>query len=173
MPGVGRCVPPHRRCQQRAQRRDDLYDVRDCFPQSFRFRFLFICPAAFWSPGSGLRGKCVDDAGNSSGNGAKAQIWTCSSFDKAQLWTYSNGELIHNNKCLNDKAWGGNGAKVILYSCNHALNELWTHQSNGQYVLNAKGYKLCLDDPAYSTRNGTQLIVYTCKDSANQRWSKP
>ena len=121
----------------------------------------------------GYMGKCVDDAGNSSGNGAKVQIWTCSSFDKAQLWTYSNGELIHNNKCLNDKAWGGNGAKVILYSCNNALNELWTHQSNGQYVLNAKGYKLCLDDPAYSTRNGTQLIVYTCKDSANQRWSKP
>ncbi len=121
----------------------------------------------------GYMGKCVDDAGNSSGNGAKVQIWTCNSFDKAQLWTYSNGELVHNNKCLNDKAWGGNGAKVILYSCNHALNELWTHQSNGQYVLNARGYKLCLDDPAYSTRNGTQLIVYTCKDSANQRWSKP
>jgi len=121
----------------------------------------------------GYMGKCVDDAGNSSANGAKVQIWTCNSFDKAQLWTYSNGELIHNNKCLNDKAWGGNGTRVILYSCNHALNELWTHQSNGQYVLNAKGYKLCLDDPAYSTRNGTQLIVYTCKDSTNQRWSKP
>ncbi len=121
----------------------------------------------------GYDNKCVDDAGNSSGNGAKVQIWNCNGLDKAQLWTYSNGELIHNNKCLNDKAWGGNGAKVILYSCNHALNELWTHQSNGQYVLNARGYKLCLDDPAYSTRNGTQLIVYTCKDSANQRWSKP
>ncbi len=121
----------------------------------------------------GYMGKCADDAGNSSGNGAKVQIWSCNSFDKAQLWTYSNGELVHNNKCLNDKAWGGNGTKVILYSCNHALNELWTHLANGEYVLNAKGYRLCLDDPAYSTRNGTQLIVYTCKDSANQRWSKP
>ena len=170
---VGRCVPPHRRCQQRAQRRDDLHDVRDCFPQSFRFRSSSSAPPSSGHLVQGYTGKCVDDAGNSSGNGAKVQIWTCSSFDKAQLWTYSNGELIHNNKCLNDKAWGGNGAKVILYSCNHALNELWTHQSNGQYVLNAKGYKLCLDDPAYSTRNGTQLIVYTCKDSANQRWSKP
>lgn len=121
----------------------------------------------------GYMGKCADDAGNSSGNGAKVEIWSCNSFDKAQLWTYSNGELVHNNKCLNDKAWGGNGTKVILYSCNHALNELWTHLANGEYVLNAKGYRLCLDDPAYSTRNGTQLIVYTCKDSANQRWSKP
>ena len=40
-------------------------------------------------------------------------------------------------------------------------------------MLNAKGYRLCLDDPAYSTRNGTRLIVYTCKDSANQRWQQP
>jgi hypothetical protein len=121
----------------------------------------------------GFAGKCIDDAANSSANRAKVQIWNCDTFDKAQLWTYSSGELIHNGKCANDQAWGGNGTKVILYTCNGALNELWTHQSNGQYVLNAKGYKLCLDDPAFSTRNGTQLIVYTCKDSANQRWSKP
>ncbi len=121
----------------------------------------------------GYMGKCLDDKANSSANRARVQIWTCNSFDKAQLWTYSNGELIHNGKCANDQAWGGNGTKVILYTCNHALNELWTHQSNGQYVLNARGYKLCLDDPAYSTHDGTQLIVYTCKDSANQRWTKP
>jgi hypothetical protein len=80
---------------------------------------------------------------------------------------------VHNGLCLNDQAWGGNGTKVILWTCNHALNELWTHLSNGEYVLNAKGYRLSLDDPAYSTRNGTQLIVYTCKDSANQRWQQP
>jgi hypothetical protein len=112
----------------------------------------------------------VDDSGNSSANKAKVQIWTCNTKDKAQLWTYSGGELIHNGKCLNDQAWGGNRTKQILYTCNHALNELWTHLSNGEFVLNAKGYKLCLDDPAYSTKNGTQLIVYTCKNSTNQRW---
>jgi len=121
----------------------------------------------------GYAGKCLDDNRNSSANGAKAQIWTCSSADKAQLFTYSNGELVHNGKCLNDTAWGGNRTKLILWSCNHALNELWTHLANGELVLNAKGYVLCLDDPAYSTRNGTQLIVYTCKDSSNQRWSLP
>jgi ricin-type beta-trefoil lectin protein len=118
----------------------------------------------------GYGNKCVDDNGNSSANRAKVQIWTCNTSDKAQLWTYSGGELIHNGKCLNDQAWGGNRTKQILYTCNHALNELWTHLSNGEYVLNAKGYKLCLDDPAYSTKNGTQLIVYTCKNSTNQRW---
>jgi hypothetical protein len=118
----------------------------------------------------GYGNKCVDDNGNSSANRAKVQIWTCDTSDKAQLWTYSSGELVHNGKCLNDQAWGGNRTKQILYTCNHALNELWTHLANGEYVLNAKGYKLCLDDPAYSTKNGTQLIVYTCKDSTNQRW---
>jgi archaellum component FlaF (FlaF/FlaG flagellin family) len=121
----------------------------------------------------GYASKCVDDKANSSANGAKAEIWSCNGADKAQLWTYSNGELIHNSICLNDPAWGGNRTKLILYTCNHALNELWTHLSNGEFVLNAKGYKLCLDDPANSTRNGTQLIIYTCRNSANQHWSKP
>jgi Ricin-type beta-trefoil lectin domain len=124
------------------------------------------------SPVKGYAGKCLDDTNNSSANDAKIQIWTCNG-DKAQLWTYHSGELVHNGKCLNDQAWGGNRAKQILWTCNHALNELWTHLSNGEYVLNANGYKLCLDDPAYSTKDGTQLIVYTCKDSSNQRWSLP
>jgi Ricin-type beta-trefoil lectin domain len=123
-------------------------------------------------PVKGYAGKCLDDAGNSSANAAKIQIWTCRG-DKAQAWTYSSGELIHNGKCLNDQAWGGNRTKQILYTCNRALNELWTHLANGEYVLNAHGYTLCLDDPAYSTADGTQLIVYTCKDSSNQRWSVP
>ena len=47
-------------------------------------------------------------------------------------------------------------------------NEIWSRKASGEYVLKANG--LCLDDPAYSTRNGTQLIVYTCKDTASQRW---
>jgi len=128
------------------------------------------------SPGlidKGYASKCLDDAGNSSADRAKIQIWTCNPSDKAQLWTYGRGELVHNGKCLNDQHSGGNGSKVILYTCNRALNELWTHLANGEYVLNARGYRLCLDDPAYSTKNGTQLIVYTCRNTANQHWQQP
>jgi hypothetical protein len=121
----------------------------------------------------GFAGKCLDDAGNNAGNGAKVVIWTCNSNDKAQLWTYSSGELIHNGKCLNDNGWGGNRTKQVLYSCNRALNELYTHLASGEFVLNAKGYKLCLDDPANSKKNGTQVIVYTCKNSGNQHWQLP
>ena len=121
----------------------------------------------------GYGGKCVDDNGNSSALRARIQIWTCNSSDQAQSFTFANGELAHNGKCLNDQGSGGSGAKVILYTCNRASNEIWTHNSRGEYVLKANGGKLCLDDPGYSKQNGTQLIVYTCNNGSNQHWSLP
>jgi hypothetical protein len=118
----------------------------------------------------GYGGKCLDDQGNGSASRTKIIIWTCNVNDQAQGWAYRGGELIHNGKCANDQRSGGNGSKVILYACNGASNEIWTHRANGEFVLKANGGRYCLDDPAYSTANGTQLIVWTCKDSANQRW---
>lgn len=121
----------------------------------------------------GYAGMCADDSGNSSGPRTKILIWKCSSSDAAQSWKYSGDKLIHDGKCMNDKASRGSGSPIILYTCNGAPDELWTHNSHGEYVLKAHGSTLCLDDPAYSTKNGAQLIVYTCKDSANQQWSLP
>ena len=118
----------------------------------------------------GFGGKCMDAKGNSSADRTKVIIWTCNSHDKAQAWTYSGGKLMHNGMCLNDQRSGGNGSKVILYTCNGGANELWTHKSNGEFVMKANGGRYCLDDPASSTHNGTQLIVWTCKNSTNQHW---
>ena len=118
----------------------------------------------------GFGGKCVDDAGNSSALRAKVVIWTCNSHDAAQKWVFSGGKLMHNGKCLNDQRSGGNGSKVILYTCNGGANELWAHKSNGDFVMKANGGKYCLDDPASSKHNGTQLIVWTCNNSTNQHW---
>ena len=124
-------------------------------------------------PIKGYGGKCVDDNGNSSANRAKIQIWGCNGSDKAENWTYSNGELSHNGKCLNDQGNGGSRSHVILYSCNGGSNEKWSQLANGELKLKAHNGALCLDDPRSSTSNGTQLIVYTCTDSANQKWSLP
>jgi hypothetical protein len=124
-------------------------------------------------PAKGYGGKCVDDRGNSSSNGAAVVIWSCGGSDQAENWSYGNSELIHNNKCLNDKGNGGSGSKVILYRCNGGSNEKWSHLANGELKLKAHNGTLCLDDPRNSTSNGTQLIVYTCKASANQKWSLP
>ena len=120
----------------------------------------------------GYGGKCADDTGNSSAERNKIQIWSCTG-GAAQNWAFSNGELVHNGMCLNDQASGGSGSKVMLWACDRAPNELWTHNSRGQYVLRDHGNTLCLDDPGHSTRNGTQLIVYTCNNGSNQHWSLP
>jgi hypothetical protein len=121
----------------------------------------------------GFDGTCVDDSGNSSSIRAKVVIWTCNNADQAQSWAYYGSELHHNNLCINAKGNGKSGSRVILWTCNGSANEIWIHRSNGEYVEKANGYKLCLDDPGYSTRNGTQLMVYACHNSPNQHWSLP
>jgi len=124
-------------------------------------------------PVKGFDGKCVDDKGNSSANGAKIIIWNCSSTDQAENWKFSSNEFIHNGKCMNDQGNGGIRSKVILYTCNGASNEKWNELANGELKLQSHGGTLCVDDPRSSTANGTQLILYTCTDAANQRWSLP
>ena len=121
----------------------------------------------------GYAGMCADDSGGSSALRTKIVAWKCDSSDAAQSWSFSGGELKRGSMCMNDKASGASGSPIILYTCNGAPDELWVHNSDGEYVLEAHGSTLCLEDPGYSTTNGTQLIVYTCKDTANQRWSLP
>jgi Ricin-type beta-trefoil lectin domain len=118
----------------------------------------------------GYAGRCADDNGNSSALRAKVQVWNCVN-NAAEQWSFSSGELKHGSQCMNDKGTGGNGSPVILWSCTRGSNEVWSHNSHGEYVLKANG--LCLDDPAYSTKNGTQLDVYRCSGGSNERWSLP
>jgi len=118
----------------------------------------------------GYAGRCVDDNGNSAALRTKIQIWQCTN-GAAQQWSFSGGELKHGSMCANAKGTGRSGSPVILWRCTGSGNETWTHKTDGEYILRATG--LCLDDPAYSTKNGTQLAVYICKDSSNQRWSLP
>jgi hypothetical protein len=124
-------------------------------------------------PVIGFDNKCVDDKFNSSANRAVVVIWSCSGSDQAESWRFTNNELIHNNKCLNDQGNGGSRSKVILWTCNGASNEKWSELANGELRLQSHNNTLCLDDPGFSTKNGTQLIVYTCKVSANQKWKLP
>jgi hypothetical protein len=121
----------------------------------------------------GFDGKCIDDFGNKSAKRTKVGIWSCSSTDAAQGWTYSGDELKIHGMCVNAKGNGKSGSKTILWTCNGSANEIWIHKSNQEYELKANGYKLCLDDSGYSTKNGTQLMVYRCNDGPNQRWTLP
>jgi hypothetical protein len=121
----------------------------------------------------GYGGKCLDDKGNSSADRTEVIIWTCDSADSAEGWKFTGGELVHDGKCANDRANGGGGTKVILWTCNRAPDEMWTHTGgDGEFVLGSRSHGLlCLDDPRSSTANRTQLIVYSCRNTSNQHWT--
>jgi hypothetical protein len=121
----------------------------------------------------GFDGTCLDDKGNSSSKRAEVIIWSCSDTDQAQAWTYSGSELKIHGMCLNAKGNGKSGSKLILWSCSSSGNEIFSHRSDGEFAEKANGYKLCIDDPGYSTKNGTQPFMYKCNNGANQHWSKP
>jgi hypothetical protein len=121
----------------------------------------------------GYGGKCLDDKGNSRADRTEVIIWTCNGADSAQGWKFTNGELVHDGRCANDRANGGSGTKVILWTCDRAPDETWTHTgSDGEFVLSSRTHGLlCLDDPGYSTTNRTQLTVSACRNTSNQHWT--
>jgi hypothetical protein len=122
----------------------------------------------------GFDGKCLDDDKNSSSPRAEVVLWTCSNSDKAESWRYTQGVLVHNGLCLNDKGNAGSGGKLILWDCStSSTDEIWVHQLNDTYELKAHNWSLCIDDPAYSKKNGTQVMVFTCHDTPNQHWDVP
>jgi serine protease len=121
-------------------------------------------------PIRGFGGKCLDDARASTTNGNKVDIYSCNGT-AAQKWTFSGGKLSVLGKCLADHLYTGVGTKLVIWSCIGHRNELWTHRSNGEYVLQLNG--LCLTDPSASTTNGTQVQIRACRDLADQRWSGP
>jgi hypothetical protein len=121
---------------------------------------------------SGYKGNCMDDTGNSFAERAKIQIWGCNDKDQAQGFTYYGSELRIHGMCVNAKGNGKSGSKLILWPCTGTANEIFIHEGS-EWVEKANNYKLCIDDPAYSTRGGTQLMVYTCNNGANQHWTEP
>jgi hypothetical protein len=132
------------------------------------------------APGSGptgpvrlkLDGKCLDDTGNSSSNGAKIQIWTCNG-GAAQDWTYAkDGTLRIHGKCLDviGRSTAAN-AKLDLWACNGGTNQQWDIDTGAQLRGLASGY--CLTDPASSTTNGTQLEITGCGGYSLREWTLP
>ena len=117
-------------------------------------------------------GMCVDDPGNSPAPRTRIEADECDG-GAAQQWTFTDGALVHNGLCLNDKGSGGSGSLVVLYPCTGLPNELWTHNTSGEYVLQAHDGTLCLTDPHNSTTNATNLEVTTCTTTPAQLWTLP
>jgi predicted alpha-1,6-mannanase (GH76 family) len=120
---------------------------------------------------SGMSGKCLDDSGNSSADGTKADLWDCNGTG-AQEWTVSGDTLQVNGKCLDIIGAGAtaDGTLVDIWDCNGGSNQRWVAK-NGTLVNPASSK--CLDDPGFSTTDGTQLVIWDCNGGVNQNWSLP
>lgn len=131
------------------------------------------------------RGKCLDNKNNSGDANNPTIIWTCSSTDPAQLWSFpgaSGGFLIKDTAgtCVDDP--GGavgtsstNRVYVRTSACNtadHTQIWKWYGSSSPQELKNAYNSG-CINDTANNTTNGTQMIVYPCSPEMNDaRWVK-
>jgi hypothetical protein len=132
--------------------------------------FNWMINAAAGKPITGDHGKCLDNSAASTVNGNKVDVWTCNGT-VAQMWTFANGSLSVQGKCLDDASQGGAGAPLVIWTCNGHKAQTWTHNSNGEYVLALNGR--CLTDPSGSSVNGTQVQVRACSNFADQHWTGP
>jgi glucoamylase len=121
----------------------------------------------------GNGGKCIDDAGASTANGSRIQLWSCNGTG-AQSWTWnsSDGTLQALGKCM-DVTGGAtaNGTKIQLWDCNGTPAQQWRWRSANSLVNPQSGR--CLEDTSGNTGNGTQLAIEDCSSGNAQAWYLP
>ena len=77
---------------------------------------------------TGLGGKCLDVANNSTVDGAVVHLWDCYDTVATQKWAVSAGGLVNgaSGKCLDVKDNNfANGAKLQIWTCTGAANQRW------------------------------------------------
>ena len=108
-------------------------------------------------------GKCLDDSNDATTAGNKIQVYTCNTSSAQQVTFAANHELQVVGSCVTGTT------TAALEPCTGATSQMWTRQSNGEYVLKSNGE--CLTDP--SSTNRTQLVLAACANTASQHWSLP
>jgi glucoamylase len=120
----------------------------------------------------GAAGKCIDDAGASTNDGAAIQLFACNGT-VAQNWTWSSddGTLRLLNKCL-DVTGGAiaSGTPLQLWDCNGTGAQEWRWRQQSRLV-NPQSNR-CIDI-AGGVADGTRLQISDCDDAASQSWRLP
>jgi glucoamylase len=118
-------------------------------------------------------GKCIDDAGASTTNGAAIQLYTCNATS-GQSWTWNSndGTLRALGKCM-DVTGGatGNGTQIQLWDCNGTGSQEWRWRNQSQLVNPQSGR--CLDVTGGSTADGTRLQIWDCNGTLAEAWHLP
>ena len=121
----------------------------------------------------GAAGKCIDDAGASTDDGAAIQLFACNNT-AAQSWTWNspNGTLRALNKCL-DVTGGAtaSGTPLQLWDCNGTGAQEWRWRQQTRLVNPQSGR--CLNVAGGSVADGVRLEISDCDDTAAQVWGLP
>jgi hypothetical protein len=115
---------------------------------------------------------CLDDTGNSSANGTKAEFARCSASNAGQHWAFVPDAgpdglqtLQIHGKCL-DLAGTGNGSGLRLWPCDGAAGEAWSlAQEYGTLVNPVSGR--CLSDPNAFASKPVKAEIYDCESEVD------
>ncbi|MEU4240125.1 RICIN domain-containing protein [Actinoplanes sp. NPDC026619] len=121
---------------------------------------------------SSANSKCLDVTDGSTANGNQPQMWSCTSSNQNQTWTFAdNGSVQGRGKCL-DVAGNStaNGAVIHLWDCYDTVaSQKWSLTSGKDLVNTASGK--CLDIKDNNLADGAKLQLWDCSGSANQKWT--
>jgi GH25 family lysozyme M1 (1,4-beta-N-acetylmuramidase) len=123
----------------------------------------------------GGSGKCLDDSGSKTSNGAAVDLWSCTG-KAGQSWTMApDGTVRVLGKCLDAVGEGkANGTRLQLWACNSGDGaQQWLAGTNSQLVNPQSGK--CLYVPSANAANGTRPELSTCVTTnvANYHWLRP
>ncbi|MBC3841894.1 ricin-type beta-trefoil lectin domain protein [Streptacidiphilus sp. 4-A2] len=128
-------------------------------------------------------GKCLEDHGYESGNGATVDQWTCGSGSNGQWEFVSAGSIYYHiiNKytglCLEvPGASTTEGAAVDQWTCGSGTNGLWDQEDSiggGGYMFANAQTDFVLEVAGSSTANGAEVDVYGRNYTDTQFWAAP
>jgi non-reducing end alpha-L-arabinofuranosidase len=108
----------------------------------------------------------------SSAAGTPVDLQSCDGTQDQHFWLMTDGTIQIFNQCVTANGTG-NGAAIVLESCNGANSQQWTQGGNGGGTLKNPASGRCLDDPSGSTTPGTALQLYDCNGSSAENWTWP
>jgi len=112
-------------------------------------------------------------AGYATGQGETAQFDNLSITPVGDQNPGATGELhaVGAGRCLDvPNASGTPGIQLEIWDCNGGSNQIWTHDSAGELIVNSGGAQLCLDANGQGTTSGTKVITWSCNGATNQQW---
>ena len=123
-------------------------------------------------------GRCIDDYGSQTGNGANIQTYTCTG-NPNQQWIFNLGDRTIRSKLDLDKCLDlgssntNNGANIQLYTCNGTSAQKWVYNGLHKTIHSGVNSDKCFDAANGSTypNSNVNIQLWDCQYANNdQKW---